>query len=222
VLKVPSTEQLIMKSNLEQLETAIRQRAENMAKTHLQSAQQKAEQILADSAKGLQQREEREREIAQSAANQEYRRRVQASEIKMQAELDQLRWSLVQSVLADLQAHLKELRQQKETYMPLLKQYLQNAAQLFDETELVVEVNAEDKVLLEPLWVDILKEIVPDKTCQLLASSKQFTGGLLLRNQADRIRIDNTFEGLIGRLQTELYEIITTQLFASVTSIRNI
>ena len=210
-----------MKNNLEQLESAIRQQAEILAKSHLQAAQQQAEQILAESAKRLQQREERERNIAEAAANQEYRRRVQASEIKMQAELDQLRWSLVQSVLSDLQAHLKQLTQQKETYIPLLKQYLKYAAQLFDEQALVVEVNAEDQVLLAPLWEEILKECVPDKTCTLLASTKH-GGGLLVRNQADRIRVDNTFEGLIERLQNELYQVITTQLFASVTSIRNI
>lgn len=211
-----------MKNNLEQLESAIRQQAENMASSHLQAAQQQAEQILAESAKRLQQREEREREVAEVAANQEYRRRVQASEIKMQAELDQLRWSLVQSVLSDLQAHLKRLTQQKEIYIPLLKQYLKYAAQLFDEQALVVEVNAEDQVLLAPLWEEIIKECVPDKTCTLLASTKHFTGGLLVRNQADRIRVDNTFEGLIERLKNDLYQVITTHLFASVISIRNI
>jgi V/A-type H+-transporting ATPase subunit E len=211
-----------MKNNLEQLESAIRQQAENIANSHLQAAQQQAEQILAESAKRLRQREEREREIAQAAADQEYRRRVQASEIKMQAELDQLRWSLVQSVLSDLQVQLKQLRQEDETYLLLLKQYLKNAAQLFDEKALVIEVNAEDQVLLAPLWEDIIKEIVPDKTCTLLASSKHFTGGLLVRNQVDRIRVDNTFEGLIERLKNDLYQVITTHLFASVTSIRNL
>ena len=212
-----------MKSNLEQLESAIRQQADNLANSHLEAAQQKAEQILADSAKRLQKREEREREIAEVSANQEFRRRVQASEIKMQAELDQLRWSLVQSVLSDLQMELKQLRQEEDSYMALLKQYLKNAAQLFDEKELVVEVNADDHLLLAPLWESFVKDAVPDKTCKLLlASNKNLTGGLLVRNEVDRIRVDNTFEGLIERLKNDIYQIITTQLFASVTSIRNI
>ncbi len=212
-----------MKSNLEQLESAIRQQADNLANSHLEAAQQKAEQILADSAKRLQKREEREREIAEVAANQEFRRRVQASEIKMQAELDKLRWSLVQSVLSDLQMELKQLRQEEDSYMALLKQYLKNAAQLFDEKELVVEVNADDHLLLAPLWESFVKDAVPDKTCKLLlASNKNLTGGLLVRNEVDRIRVDNTFEGLIERLKNDIYQIITTQLFASVTSIRNI
>ena len=212
-----------MKNNLEQLESAIRQQADNLANSHLEAAQQKAEQILADSAKRLQKREEREREIAEVSANQEFRRRVQASEIKMQAELDQLRWSLVQSVLSDLQMELKQLRQEEDSYMALLKQYLKNAAQLFDEKELVVEVNADDHLLLAPLWESFVKDAVHDKTCKLLlASNKNLTGGLLVRNEVDRIRVDNTFEGLIERLKNDIYQIITTQLFASVTSIRNI
>jgi V/A-type H+-transporting ATPase subunit E len=211
-----------MKSNLEQLENAIRQQAENLANSHLQTAKQQADQILAESARRLQQREEREREIAQVAADQEYRRHVQASEIKMQTELDQLRWSLVQAVLSDLKTELKQLRQQDATYLLLLKQYLKNAAQLFDETELVIEINPEDEILLKPIWEDLIKESVPDKICTLLVSNKQFTGGLLVRNKDDRIRVDNTFEGLIERLKNEIYQIITTQLFASVTAIRSI
>jgi V/A-type H+-transporting ATPase subunit E len=211
-----------MKSNLEQLENAIRQQAIKLANSHLNAAKQQAEQILVDSNQNLQQREKYERNQSQAAADQEYRRRVQANEIKMQAELDQLRWSLVQSVLADLRAHLKQLRQNQQIYIPLLKQYLKNATQLFDETELVVEVNSKDELLLKPIWQDFIAEIAAEKTFTLLVSSEHFTGGLLIRNQTDRIRIDNTFEGLIERLKYELYQVIITQLFASVTSIRNI
>jgi V/A-type H+-transporting ATPase subunit E len=206
-------------TQLEQLESAIRQRSQTLADNQLQAAQQERDKILAESAKRLQQREERETEIAKAAAEQEYRRRVQASEIKMQAELDQLRWTLVQSVITDLHEHLKELSQQQETYISLLKQYLKSAAQRFDETELVVEVNAYDYELLAPQWEE---NSVPEKRCTLSASTENLTGGLLVRNQADRIRVDNTFDGLIARLENELYQIITSQLFASAIPTRNI
>jgi V/A-type H+-transporting ATPase subunit E len=206
-------------TQLEQLESAIRQRAQTLADNHLQAAQQERDKILADSAKRIQQREERETEIAKVAAEQEYRRRVQASEIKMQAELDQLRWSLVQSIITDLREYLKQLSQQEKTYISLLKQYLKSAAQQFDETDLVAEVNADDHERLAPQWE---QDSVPDKRCTLLASTEHFTGGLLVRNQADRIRVDNTFEGLIARLENELYQIISAQLFASAIPTRNI
>jgi V/A-type H+-transporting ATPase subunit E len=211
-------------TQLEQLESAIRQRAQSLADTHLQTAQQQREKILMDSAKRLQHAEEREIEIAKAAAEQEYRRRVQASEIKMQAELDQLRWTLIQSVIANLQEHLKQLCTQETTYINLLKQYFQSAAQLFEDEELVVEVNAHDHSLLtlHPQWEKLVNECVPNKHCTLSASTQNFSGGVLVRNQDDRIRIDNTFEGLLARFENELYQVITAQLFAQSTPTRNL
>jgi len=199
-------------TQIEQLESAIHKRAQVLAESHLSAAQAQREKMLAESAKRLRRREEREIEMAKAEAEQEYRRIVQASEIKMQAELDQLRWKLLQSVINHLYEHLKRLR--KTTYINLLKQYFISAAQQIEDEALVVEVNHHDHALLAPQWEEIVKS-VPDKQCTLSDSHQQSTGGVLVR--ADRIRIDNTFEGLIARLEDELYQIITAQLFASAT-----
>lgn len=209
-------------SQLEQLEIAIHQRAQTLADSHLQAAAEQREKILADSAKRQRVREKRDTEIAKGAAEQEYRRHVQASEIKMQADLDQLRWTLVQSILADLHEHLKQLIQQTDSYIILLKQYLNHDYSLFDSQDLVVVVNAHDHTLLAPQWDNFVKDCVPDKRCSLSDNRGNFMGGLLVRNQADRIRVDNTFEGLIERLENELYQVIMAQLLASASSIRNI
>ncbi len=64
--------------------------------------------------------------------------------------------------------------------------------------------------------------LVPNKHCSLEISKQPLTGGVLVRNKTDRIRIDNTFEGLMARLENELYQVITAQLFATATSTRNI
>ncbi len=209
-------------TQLQQLESAIRKRAQTLADNQLLAAQQKHDQILADATKRLNKREERETEIAKAAAEQAYRRRVQASEIKMQAELDQLRWTLLQSVMSLLHEHLRQLSQQEESYVNLLKQYLKNAVSLFEDQELVVEVNADDHALLAPQWEDFVKDYVPEKQCTLSVSTQSFSGGLLVRNKADRIRIDNTFEGLIARLESDIYQAIMAQLFASATPTRNL
>jgi len=209
-------------SQIEQLENAIHKRAQVLHDSHFAAAQEQREKILAESAKRLQQHEEREIEMAKAAAEQEYRRRVQASEIKMQTELDQLRWKLVQLVISNLHEHLKQLCEQEKTYTALLKQYFISAAQQLEDKELVIEVNHHDHALLAPQWEDITNSLVPNKQCSLEMSKQPLTGGVLIRNKTDRIRIDNTFEGLIARLENELYQIITAQLFATATSTRNI
>jgi V/A-type H+-transporting ATPase subunit E len=201
-----------MNTQLEQLENAIRKQAKNIADGNLQVAQQQRIKILADANRQTNKCEQREIEKAQAAAEQEYRRRVQAGEIAMQAELDQLRWSLIQSVLDNLQQYLQNLT--TDDYINLLKQYLKHTAMEFAEQDLVVEVNARDYKLLAPQWEAILLECVSNKNCTLSVENKSITGGLLIHNQANRIRIDSSFEGLISRLENEIYQVITTQLFA--------
>ncbi|MFK5968844.1 MAG: V-type ATP synthase subunit E family protein [Candidatus Marithrix sp.] len=209
-----------MNTQLEQLETAIHSQAKNLANSNLQAAQQQRTKILADANKQLAKREAREIEKAQTAAEQEYRRKVQASEISMQAELDQLRWSLIQSVIANMQQYLQNLT--TDNYINLLKQYLTNTATLFTDKKLIIEVNAKDYQLLAPQWEAIIKECVPNKICILSMETKQITGGLIIHNADNRIRINNSFEGLIVRLENEIYQVITAQLFASVNPTRNI
>ena len=183
-----------MNTQVEQLENAIHTRDTTLADNHLQAAHEQRDKILAESAKRIQQSEKRETEIAKASAEQAYHRRVQASEIKMQADLDQLRWHLVQSVLTDLQDHFKQLSSQE--IISLFKQYLKHAASLFDSEPLVAIVNEHDHKILASQWDNIVKDIVP---CTLSKMTGHFTGGVLVRNQADRIRVDNTFDGLIER-----------------------
>jgi V/A-type H+-transporting ATPase subunit E len=209
-------------AQLEQLEDAIRNRAQNLANSYLQAAYQQREQILIEVNKRLSKRENREIEVAKANAEQAYRRKVQASEIKMQAELDQLRWSLVQTVRSQVYEHLKQLSQQAETYLPLLKQYCLHAAHQLKAAELVMEVKHEDYQRLIPQWEDFISHNLPNRLCTLVTSSQTFMGGVLVHDSANRIRINNTFEGIMARLENHLYQVITAQLFAATTASRNI
>jgi V/A-type H+-transporting ATPase subunit E len=215
---------MTLNNQLEKLETAILQQAQALAENQRQIAQQHCAKILAASTKRLQMWEERETHNAKETAEQVYRRQVQASELKMQAELDRLRWHLVQAVLDKLRHRLTQLCTQPHRYLPLLKQYLAYAAPLLTESKtLVVEVNRRDYEWLQPQWVEITKEIsLSTQEYTLLASPRDFIGGLLIRDLADRVRLDNTFEGLINRLENELYQIIVAQLFASTIPLRTV
>ncbi|MCK5718835.1 MAG: hypothetical protein KAH84_02670 [Thiomargarita sp.] len=207
---------------VERLEDAIRQRAKILANNQLSAAKQQRQKILEETNQRLEKNERQAIENAKVASEQAYRRQVQANEIKMQAELDQLRWQLIESMMEQLYEQLKQLPQQKESYLKLLKQYISTTVQQLEDKTLVVEVNQQDYDLLVPQWENIIQECAPNKECSLAVSAEVFIGGVLVRNQVDRIRINNTFEGLITRLENELHQLIASQLFASVTSTRNL
>jgi V/A-type H+-transporting ATPase subunit E len=40
-------------------------------------------------------------------------------------------------------------------------------------------------------------------------------GGVRVRNAADTVRVDNTFEGRLDRLHEPLYQLVTERLFAA-------
>ncbi len=201
-------------TQLEQLENAILKRAQVLADAQLQDAQQQCNQIQQDLNKRLQRREEHEIESAKAAADKVCRRHVQASEIKMHAELDQLRWSLIQVVMSQLKHRLQQLREKPDSYLALLRQYFTSAMITLEREQLIVEVNAQDYELLMVQWENLINECAPGKKCSLTIHKANSIGGLLVRDQHNQIRIDNTFEGLMSRLENELYQTITAQLFA--------
>jgi V/A-type H+-transporting ATPase subunit E len=209
-------------SQIENLEQAILQRAQTLADSHLSSAEQQRQKIMTDSAKRLHRREEQATEEAKTTAEQEYRRLVQASEIKMQAELDKMRWSLIQSTMTALHEQLQKVAQQPEQYLPVLKQYLQQAANSIEAEELEVLVNQQDYDLLAAQWSDFIEQCGIKKSCTLSAEKQAFLGGILVRSRDNRIQVDNSFDGIIERLLDEIYQEMNSQLFATASPIRNL
>lgn len=201
---------------VEQLEQAILKRAQDLVDSHTQAAQQQKTQILAESAKRQQLREHHETEIAKSLAEQHYRRTVQSSEIKMQAEFDELRWHLIQNILKQLQNDLAELPQQPDRYLSLLQDYLSHATQHLPETALLVKVNSRDYNWLAPQWQQFIHSLQLPENSQLCQSETEFSGGLSVANLANTIRMDYTFEGLLERFEMNVCQEIHQHLFTAV------
>jgi V/A-type H+-transporting ATPase subunit E len=199
---------------VEQLEQAILKRAQDLVDSHTQAAQQQKTQILAESAKRQQLREHHETEIAKSLAEQHYRRKVQSSEIKMQAELDALRWNLIQNILNELRHSLDELCQQPELYLSLLQDYLAHAADHFPNKILCVRANSRDYNWLAPQWQQLIETIHLPAPAQLSLSETEFSGGFLISDLENQVRIDYTFEGLLERFEMNLCQEIHQHLFA--------
>ena len=115
-------------NQLEALEQAIRSRAEELAQETIDKANRKRDVILRDAAERLQMAEEREVLITKAEAERHFHRVTQASELKMQSRLDQLRWELVQAVQAQLAQRMQALCDDRKAYRKWLLQMVHDAA----------------------------------------------------------------------------------------------
>ncbi|MGB5251329.1 MAG: V-type ATP synthase subunit E family protein, partial [Sedimenticolaceae bacterium] len=131
-------------NQLEALERAIMARAEELAQGFHDKASRQHDTILRDTAERLKLAEEREVLVAKAEAERHFRRVTQASELKMQARLDQLRWELVQTVEARLAQRMQALRADRPAYRAWLVEMIRDAASVLPAGELTAEVNAED------------------------------------------------------------------------------
>ena len=197
------------------LESAILDRARNLADEHVEQAARARERIMDDSAERLRLLEEKEILAAKARAEREFRRKVQASEIRMQADLDRLRWNLVRSVLDNIQLRLTQLSADQTTYLPMLKRLLAEAAASIEREELVALVSDADHRRLAGDWEAIAREAVPEKQVRLSEEVCPCSGGVLLRSEDNRISVDNTFEGRAARMEFELHRVILERLFPS-------
>lgn len=197
------------------LEQAIFERAKVLADEHLRQAQRARERILADSADRLRLLEEKEVLFAKNRAEREYRRLVQSSEIRMQADMDRLRWGLVQSVMQGVKQRLKTLQADDESGLALLKSLLVEAAQAIEREQLVARVSDFDHVRVARRWEAEFRDAVPGKTIELSPEHCPCSGGVLVESADGRISVDNTFEGRMARFESDLERVILERLFAA-------
>jgi V/A-type H+-transporting ATPase subunit E len=198
------------------LEQALLARARDLVREHLEKAASERERILAEVAQRLRLREEREILAAKADAERAFRRRVQAAEIRMQGELDRLRWTLVQTVLGAVRAELVRVADDERAYLPVLAGYLRAAAEHLDGDALVADLNTRDRERFAARWAAFAAEAVPAKRVSLSANAIGASGGLIVRTPENQVRVDNTFEGRIDRLEETVHAAILERLFAAV------
>ncbi len=202
------------------LEQALLERAEKLAQEYRDRARRARQHILEDAQERLRIREQNEVLAAQAEAERYYRRQIQASELRLKSDLDKLRWRLIQSVLQALPQRLQQFRQDPDSYWPFMKSLLKGSVAAMEDDDLVVEVNAEDREYLQAHWEDFVSGLDADRKIRLADTPCQCSGGLVLRDAANRVRIDNSFEGRLERLDDRLLQVITERLFAAEISQR--
>ncbi len=199
-------------SRVDELESAILARAHSLAAEYRKRAERSRGNILREAGERMHLREEREVLVAKALAERAYRRKVQASELKLHKQMDQLRWNLVQGITERLAEGMTELVADEQRYLPLLRAYIAQGAEAIERDELVAEVNAGDRGRLEPIWDQLAAEAAPGKQLKLHPEPIATLGGVLIRSSDNRIRLDNTFEGRMRRLHERLHQQIVERL----------
>ncbi len=207
------------KPGIDDLESALLARAKALADEHLVNARRTCDQIINDANEHLRLREEREILAAKTQSERAYRQRVQAAEIKHQEDLDRLRWNLVRGIVEKLPGELEKTAADDKTYLPLLRRFLARAVSAIEDPEIVAAVNARDHRRLAQNWEAFVREAGVTRRVLLAPEPIVCLGGVQVRNVDDTIRIDNTFEGRLERLQELLHQAVMERLFASTAAI---
>jgi V/A-type H+/Na+-transporting ATPase subunit E len=194
-----------------ELEQAILARAQQLADQYAGQAQKMRDTILREAEDRLRQREQREEAIARELGERHYRQRVQAAELRLQSNLDRMRWNLVRRVEDRLAERMQALIENERAYLEHLRALLRAGAEEFESDSITVRCNAEDRERLQAHWSGIEAEL-PGKKLRLDDDPIETLGGVLLESADRRIRVNNTFEGRTARLRLRLQQAILERL----------
>jgi V/A-type H+/Na+-transporting ATPase subunit E len=197
------------------LQEALLHRAQTLADEYLQHGREVRERIAEESAAVLRRREEQETRLAKSLGERLYRQRLQAGKLALRAELEHLRWTWMHAIFEKLQARLVHLVADESAYLPILAKLFMQAAEAIERDQLVAQLNATDLQRLRGRWESWSAELVPSKKVLLSSDPIDCMGGILLLSHDKRIRVNNTFEGRLERLQDELQRLIQEHFFGS-------
>jgi V/A-type H+-transporting ATPase subunit E len=202
-------------NQVQELERAILARAERLAAEFRERANRSRDSILREASERLRLRETREEAIAKSLGERTFRQRVQASELKMQSQLDRMRWNLVQDVERRLEERMRGLMQDEVVYRDWLIALILAAAAQIESDSLQVSANGRDHQRLFAHWDGILERLPAGRQAILSDTPIETLGGALIEAADGRIRVDNTFEGRLARLRPRIQQVILERLLPS-------
>jgi V/A-type H+-transporting ATPase subunit E len=199
-------------NQVQELERAIMARAQQLADQFAEQAQRTHDALLRDAVERVRQREQREEAIARAMGDRHYRQRVQAAELKLQSNLDRVRWNLVRAVESRLEERIRALREDASAYAGYMRGLLLEGAAQLGSGDLLVRVDRADEELAGRLLEQVQGDL-DGATLGLDSSPVQTVAGLLLLSADGRVRVDQTFEGRLARLRPQLQQVILERLF---------
>jgi len=194
-----------------ELERAILARAQQLADQYAEQARRARETLLRDAADRLRHREQREEALARSLGDRRYQQRIQAAELKLQSNLDRVRWNLVRSVEARLEERMRDLLADGPAYLSYLRGLLREGFDQMEGASLAVRTNAADHERLKAVW-EAIREEATGRTLRLDDTPIETLGGVLILSDDGRVRVDNTYEGRLARLRPRLQQVILERL----------
>jgi V/A-type H+-transporting ATPase subunit E len=201
---------------LDDLEQALMDRARRLADEYLARAESTRERMLTDENEHLRIREEREVFAAELEAERLYRSKVQATEMELRSELDRRRWEMVQQLKNSIRKRFSEIAT-SDDYADILQRFLGAAAEaLHGEEGLVGQLCERDHARFANQWDRWVEAVAPGRTIELSSDHGNFSGGLLLRNCDDTVRVDHSFEGRMERLEDQINLVLTAELFPTL------
>lgn len=201
-------------SQVSQLESALLNQAQTLAREEMRNAEVVCNRIRSEASARLKLLEERETLTAKSDAERLFRRRIQTEETHLSSELDRLRWTLSETVLSKVKEALQNLTQDQPRYVQVLSTFLADGTHTLPAGALVVEVNAIDLSRLLPVWTEFTRNAAPDRKIELVVHDLPSIGGMRIRTEDNRVRLDQTFESRIARLEEDIARIAMEQLFS--------
>lgn len=197
-----------------ELERAIMERAEHLANEYRAKAQHRRDDILRGTSERLRLAEQRETLSAKAEAERSMRRQIQATELRLRGQIDQVRWELVRMVEHRLKERMTQFRNHRAHYREWLVELLREAAAALPDDMLDAEVDAADLEWLPAIWGELVAEAAPGREIHLAEQPTTGTGGVRLRSADNRAQVDNRFEGRMARLEVLIQRTILQALFA--------
>jgi len=198
------------------LQQSILERARELSAEHIAQGDMTRNKVMEDAHEKIKLMEQKELLAARVESEREYHRRVQANELRIQAELDRNRWGLVQSVMDKINRQLVELSQDEKRYRPIFETLLKQAADNIGYPRLVASISNDDLSRFHGNWRAMVKECCGDDVkIKLSPEACLCSGGLKLVSEQGDVMMDNTFEGIIKRREEALQRLIFERLFST-------
>ncbi|RLF91053.1 V-type ATP synthase subunit E [Thermococci archaeon] len=187
----------------------INREAEQKIKYILEEAQKEAKKIKEEAKRKAEARAEWILRKAKTQAELEKQRIIANARLEVRRKKLAVQEKLIQEVIEEVKKRLRELPQ--EEYFETIKVLLKSAVQELGEKKIRVYSN-EATLSLIASRIDELKAGLGDVSIEI-GEAIETIGGVVVENEAGDIRIDNTFEARMERMESEIRSKIAKVLF---------